>query len=463
MKRIFLIIALLWGVSVSAQNGTPNTNAIGNEGRATYRTRFISYDIRGEAERGEPYGTKYYRPMLFKLNTAARFILFEARADIPALWLDRDVYLRDEGRTGRYRLKINDREVGVNSDTYAGAEFYITPYLKEGINQFALEFTPDIPGADMEKYTLDETRLLIENLYLWSQPKIHIFDYTIAGYPHPEGLDGVVALDIAVVNGYNMPETVNVGYDIYDPIGNLKLYNFTDVTIPGGGCDTVRFRDKLIGYQRYTYSAEHPELYRVVLSVKYNNRPTEYIPLRLGFGTTDFDGEKVTRNGKTVYMSAVENDVPVQRNTLRRLRLMKRRGINTLYLTRPQQEWFYDMCEELGIYLVDCAAVECDPKGDDRGLNGTVANSPDHLARFIDRQQGMYARGKNRANIIGWNIGAPSGNGYNMYKSYQWMKAADSTRVVVYRSADGEWNSDMELPAPRPLEDVLEGMSSRSR
>ncbi len=462
MKQLFLLAAVFCGLAAaSAQPGTPNNNAVKNEGRAPYRTEFVSYDIRKEAELGDPYGSKYYRPLTFKLNTSARFILFEATSDLPLLWLDRDVYIRDTGRTGRYRLLVNGREVGLNTDTYGTNDFYISPYLKDGINKFSLEFTSDIPGGDMEDYTLDEKRLIIENLFVWSQPKIHIFDYIAAGYPNPDGPDAIFALDIVLVNGFNMAETVTVGYDIYDPMGNLKEYTFTEVTIPGQGCDTVSFRNKIFGTEKYQYTSDKPELYKVMLSLKHQGRNTEYIPFRLGFGTTRFDGENIKRNDKTLYISAVEQDAANQRNTLRRLRLMKRRGINTLYVTRPQQQWFYDMCEENGLYIIDRAAVECDPKGGDRGPDGTVANNPAYLDRFIDRQQNIYQRNKNRANVIGWAIGSDSGNGYNMYKSYQWLKGADPDRVVVYPFAGGEWNTDIEIPEPQPLEHILEGMTSR--
>ncbi len=462
MKRLFLIAALFAGAgTASAQPGTPYVNAVGDEGRAAWRTEFISYDVRGEADADQRDGSKYFRPLVFKLNTAARFILFESTVDIPSLWLERDVYIRDEGRTGRYRLKVNDREVGLNTDSYGTNDFYLTPFLKEGTNRLALEFTGDVPGGDMENYTLDETRLIIENLYIWSQPRVHIFDYTATGHHDDEVGDVILDLDVIVVNGYNTPERVSVGYDIYDPNLVLKDYAFAEAVIPGRGCDTIRFRNKVFGTEKFQYSAERPELYSVMLQLRYQGRPTEYIPVKVGFGLTGFDGEFASRGGRGIYISAVEQDAPVERNTLRRLRLMKRRGINTLYLTHPQQKWFYDMCAEVGIYIIDRAAVECDPMAGDRGPGGTVANDPAYLARFIDRQQAMYYRNRNRPNVIGWAIGSESGNGYNMYESYRWLKAVDGTRMAVYPFAGGEWNTDVELPEPKPLEEILEGMTAR--
>ena len=40
-------------------------------------------------------------------------------------------------------------------------------------------------------------------------------------------------------------------------------------------------------------------------------------------------------------------------------------------------------------------------------------------------------------------LGGESGNGYNMYKAYQWLKSVERERPVLYGDAAGEWNSDL--------------------
>lgn len=70
-------------------------------------------------------------------------------------------------------------------------------------------------------------------------------------------------------------------------------------------------------------------------------------------------------------------------------------------------------------------------------------NKPEYLNDFIDRARSAYYRDRNRTCVIGWSLGSDSGNGYNMYKTYQWMKNADSVRPVIYVGADGEWNTDL--------------------
>ncbi|MDR2891209.1 MAG: hypothetical protein LBV18_06415 [Alistipes sp.] len=452
--------AALISTAAAAQPGTPLRNSITDEGRAPYRTEFVSYDNRGEADAADPRGSKYHRPLTFRrvaspeaAATSSAATVFETTIDIPGLWLDRDVWIRDTGRTGRYFIMVNGEAVAMNTDSYGMNDYYLTPYLRQGTNRIALEFaddaSSDFPGGEMEDFARDAARQTIDNLYIWSQPRIHIFDYTATGHFSEEAGDVILDLDVVMVNSFNTDETINVGYDIYDPRGVLKDYSFEDAVIPGRGCDTVRFRNKVYGTERFVYSAENPALYSVMLSVKQGGRPTEYIPIKVAFGLTDFDGENVTRAGKTIAISAFEGDFPVERGTRDKLRALKRQGVNTIYATRPQQKWFYDMCAAEGLYVVDCAAVECDPGDGSRRPTGTAANDPSLVARFVDRQQAMYYRNRTRPNVIGWAIGSGSGNGYNMYKSYEWLRGVDSTRPAVYRFAEGEWNTDVELPAPK--------------
>jgi beta-galactosidase len=441
MKRFFVTTALfLWAFTATAQIPAILPDPVREEGRAPRRTEFISYDVRAEADAGMLAGSKYHRALPLRSGDG---MAFETTVEIPGLWLDRDVWIRDTGRTGRYLLTVNGQRVGYNTDSYSVGEFHITPYLREGDNLVAIQMlAPGTAGSDMERFTPDPARRTIDNLYIFSQPRLHIFDYTVSGHHDDEFKDTVIDLAVVVENGFNMAETVRVGYDVFDPAGNLREYAFVEAEIPGRGRDTVRFYNKVTGTEKFQYSASNPALYRVVLSLRHGGRNTEYIPLRLGFGLTSYDGERVSRAGAPVAVKATEGDFPTRTRLVERLRALKREGYNTVSVTRPQQRWFYEAALAEGIYVIDRAAVECDPRGGDRSPGGTVANDPSYISRFLDRQRAMYYRGRNYPNIIGWAIGSESGNGYNMYKSYELLKSLDPTRPVLYPWAGGEWNSD---------------------
>ena len=55
----------------------------------------------------------------------------------------------------------------------------------------------------------------------------------------------------------------------------------------------------------------------------------------------------------------------------------------------------------------------------------------------------MYYRARNHTCVIAFALGGPSGNGYNMYKAYEWLKSVEKHRPVLYEDADGEWNTDL--------------------
>ncbi len=448
MKRFYITTALfLWSpLALPAQTGTPRNGSLPDEGRAPYRTEFISYDIRRESDAEMTVGSKYFRALSFRpaaTSSASAPTVWEATVDIPALWIDRDVYIRDTGRTGRYLLTVNGQQAGYNTDSYGLNEWHITPLLKEGANRIMIQMlSPDSAGSDMESFTPAVTRKTLDNLYIFSQPRIHIFDYTVSGHFDAEFKDAVIDLAVVVVNGFNMPERVRVAYDIWGPDGVRRDFASVDATIPGRGCDTVRLKYKVMGTARHQYSASNPSLYRVTLALRHGGRDIEYIPLRMGFGETTYDGTRVCRAGVPVGVRATEGDFPSRTGTLEKLRALKKQGHNTIALSRPQQKWFYEMALAEGIYIIDRAAIDCDPRGGDRTPDGTVANDPSYLPRFLDRQSAMFHRNRNYPNIIGWSIGSAGGNGYNMYKSYQLLKSLDPSRPVVYTGAEGEFNND---------------------
>ncbi len=330
-----------------------------------YRAEFISYDIRSESDRELTDGSKYYRALDFVDNGD----VWLAVVDIPTLWLDRDVFIREPRFSGRFSLMVN----GVG----ARFEECVTPLLREGEN-----FVEVVGGRP-------------EGIYLFSQPRVRVVDYIVSGHHDEEVKDAVLDLQVILKNGFNMEEKVTVGYDIYDPEGKLKDVVFEDFTIAGQSTDTLRFYNKVVDTRRFQYSAGHPSLHRVTISVRHGGIHSEYIPFRVGFGAADLSDRDAD------------------------------------FLTEPATKAEYDRWEREGRLIFDCAAIEGNP------------NDPGSVDRFVERQRSMYYRNRNRANVVGWSLGQNLGNGYNMYKAYQWMKSVEAVRPVVYIGADGEWNSDL--------------------
>lgn len=105
--------------------------------------------------------------------------------------------------------------------------------------------------------------------------------------------------------------------------------------------------------------------------------------------------------------------------------------------------------------MIDQANINSGYRKDDRNVGGAVANDPRFLPDFIDRVAYMRGRSKNYTSLIALSMGGESGNGYNFYKAYQWLKGADTLHPVTYRDVQGEWNSDFSFPGAEDVQRFL--------
>jgi beta-galactosidase len=110
----------------------------------------------------------------------------------------------------------------------------------------------------------------------------------------------------------------------------------------------------------------------------------------------------------------------------------------------PQPIWFYDICDALGIYVIERANINPTSESENRKVGGTPSNDPALVGEYLSRVKAMYYRTRNHSCIIAYALGGEkAGNGYNMYKAYEWLKSVEKQRAVICPSADGEWNSDL--------------------
>lgn len=418
------------------------------QGAAPARSEIVGYDTRKNSQTGDRLAVQTFvpfRPVEIAANSSVQTV--GQIVEVPQIWNNRDMYLHIENPHGAYTLYVNDTIVGRSSDTRTPVEFYISPYVRHGNNAIVIDI--DRTGEPLLSSSLGSNpRPQFENTYIYSQPKLRIYDYDIRFEPDSTRTYGILEVDIIAGNSYNYRETVNVGYDLYDPAGKLQDYNLREAAVEGRSVDTVRFRMPIYKTNQWLWSDRTPRLYKLTLYTKAGGIITEYIPLQIGFGRTEFDGRNILRNGKAVAIKAARYNAHGNRAAvLKEMKAMRTRGINTLYVDYPQVYWFYDLCEQLGFYVVDQADLNVSAGRGDRTVTGTPSNDPRYAGEYVDRVRRMYRRNRNRTCIIAWSLGGPSGNGYCMYKAYQWLKGQGDERPIVYVDSDGEWNSDWELPA----------------
>ena len=273
------------------------------------------------------------------------------------------------------------------------------------------------------------------------------------------GIHGWVDFAVVMSNSYRDQQKITLGYDIYSPAGKLLTYNLIETEIPGNSTDTVYRREVLENVlKKMSWSPQSPQLFDLMLYTRRDGRITEYIPMKFGLNETELRDGELWINGKQAELKAVDyNAARTKDATKKELRTLKSGGVNTVCVAYPQPRWFYELCNEVGMYVIDQANINAGYRTNDRNVGGSLVNDPAFLPQFIDRAATMQGRSKNYTSVIALSMGGQCGNGYNMYKTYQWLKQSDSLHYVTYRDVQGEWNSDFPFPETVDAERYLNG------
>lgn len=425
---IFAILVTLCG-AVSAQR--------------VLRSEFTLYDTREDALKSDHSQTVNHIPFVPKSSGALGALeMFEMEIDVPASWNDYNTYLHLENIRSGYDVAINGAVAFSSEDGITPSDYFISPRLKQGANKITLISRPSA-CAELDEGLQAPKGELFANCYIFAQHRTGIYDFDAAivvGDDKKLHLE----LDLIADNSFNFEETISLGYDIYTPENKLVDYAVRELTVPGRSRDTLKVRVDLGAELRYLWSASKPQLYRSTLYVKRSGKPVEYIPLYIGAGKTTFTDGKIYRNGTAITIkSAAYNSAKNRTETRKEILALKSKGINTLKPDSPQPIWFYELCDKLGMYVIERASINPVSKGDDRTVGGTPSNNPALLGEYLSRVKSMYYRTRNHACVIAYTLGGEkSGNGYCMYKAYQWLKEVEAERPVICLSAAGEWNTD---------------------
>ena len=447
MKPILLLCAGL--LCTAAATAQPAERAL--------RTEILPYDTRHDAEARtrakSGHGIDFRPAVQFEAEGPLRAIVGQT-IEIPYAWSDGSTYLHLENMQTACQLWVNDRLAAELTDALTPVDLDLTPFVRQGANEFRLMMLSgrgplDAPEAAVSSKPFD-------NSYLYYQERRAIRDFEVALVPDSLGRDfAMLDLKIIAQNRYNYEEPVTVGYDIYSPQGKLLEFNVFETSIPGQSVDTLRFQPFIYhAYEnkwqprsvkgRSGTTIQNPPLYKVMLFTKRDGAYREYLPLTLGFGRPEFVDGQFMQFGSPVQLkekryNALPDDPKTTRTQLTELR---KQGVNTLCPDYPQPAWFYELCDELGLWVIDRANIHAPERRGDRSVGGTPSNDPSLAADYLLRVQTMYYRSRNFTCVIAYELAGPSGNGYNLYKAYEWLKAAEPQRPVRYGDADGEWNSD---------------------
>ena len=409
------------------------------------RTRTICYNSEEGALAGNSRAASlYFQPLSEGWSRSERdggkTAVFSRQYKVPFQWVDRQYFIRVGSVNGAYDMIINGKFAGYNQNGGTPAEFDVTALSQEGINTVELVVYGDHAAKKLENHTSDTRPAITGEVYIVSQPRIRIRDFTTR--TNIEGKNATVELGVIMKSHLLNTKNVRIYYSLLSPTGEQVSYGHRDAEFKMKGEDTVRFfinvRDAMF------WSHEMPNLYTLQLKTQHEGRYSEYVSYNIGIRTAEVNDGKLLINSHEMPLSVAVFTSPADSaSTEAALTRLKSGGVNTIKVESfPQPEYFYDMCDRIGLYVCDQANVDTRAGGASRKKGGNPSNDPAWADAFVDRAMTMYHTSQNHPSVVMFSLAENAANGYNLYESYLALKKAENARPVIYLGAGGEWNSD---------------------
>lgn len=375
-------------------------------------------------------------------ETADGHKAYSQQCDISKEWRDSRIFVRLHLSPG-YGFYIGNKLIGVSHDAVSATEFDITGQVRIGKSEtFAIRFVSDDDGRFLESPSDKEgitgpSVLLLKPLY-------NVQDYTITAAYSPSDQSGEYTLDADLFNGKKKGKAF-LEVEIWDPQGH-RVDKTGKWVIFGKRSEASQLLTATLPKVQ-SWNAETPKLYTMVIRL-YDDYMTlqDIVGTRFGFRSLSLsdgftlNGRPITFRGITM-LTPLDMSTPQEVQTVRaQLVQMKQQNINAIrtFGGGPAPERFYELCDELGFYVV------CDANLFPQSTMGhVVAVDNEYADLFCDRVRSLYGEYKNHPSIVAWSLGECSDNGVCLTAAYQSLKQLDKQRPVLCAGAQYAENTDI--------------------
>jgi beta-galactosidase len=375
----------------------------------------------------------------------------------PPKWDQQQIRLRFEGVDSAFHLWVNGEQVGYSQGSRNPAEFDITSVLLPAgsVNTIAVRVYEFCDGSYIERQDQWLLSGIFRDVGLLAFLSDSITDFSAVA-TLSEDLS-LATLDTTVkIQGTHS----NIEAKLYKPNGGLMH------------CSTFSCTENSIiqvsGNDLHLWSAENPVLYTLLIT--FNGRT---IPQRIGFRRVELKDSNFLVNGKPIILYGVNRHehhhlhgraVPYE-SMREDLIMMKRHNINALRCShQPNDPRLYDVCDELGLYVMAEADLETHGFAPVERSNipnqhlmteyeiqetsykmakRWTSDNPEWKDAYLDRAIELVERFKNFTCIIMWSLGNEAFYGQNHVSMYKWIKNADPTRLVHYEGDREALSTDL--------------------
>lgn len=405
------------------------------------------YDVAGWDEITVPgcwqffgYGIKNYIPRDYPFPVDPPFVpqenptgCYRTEFSLPCGWSGKRVSIVFDGVCSSFHLYINGVFAGFSQGSHLPAEFDITALLRPGLNTLAVRVYQWSYSTYLESQDMWRFNGIFRGVRLVARGEAMIRD---------------IFVKTAFINEDYNDARLNIDVELDGALtGCFVEASLTDESDRELMCTVVAAEpdvkiSKIIN-SPLKWSAEEPNLYKLLLTLRSREVVFEAINLNVGFRQVEIKDAMLLVNGKQVKLKGVNRHdthpdlgYAVSYDAMvKDIILMKRHNINTVRTSHyPNDPRWLELCDRYGLYVIDETDLET------HGFKTTgdiaeISNDPSWEELYLERAERMVERDKNHPSIIIWSLGNESGSGCNHRAMARWIKGRDATRPILYEGA----------------------------
>lgn len=346
----------------------------------------------------------------------------------------REEFLNFEGVDSCCYVWLNGSFVGYHQVSHSTTEYKITDYLQQGKNTLAVLVLKWCDGTYLEDQDKFRTSGIFRDVYILSRPVNCIRDYFVHTLVNPVDKTAELKVDLEFY-GEDIPVAV-------------RLVNKEGKTVALTETEGKSF--SLTVENADLWNAEQPNLYTL-----YMTTADEVIRDRVGFRQIEVKDSVVYMNGEKIrFRGANRHDYDPKVGTavtkemfIKDLKLMKQHNFNALRTSHyPNAPELYEICDEMGFYVVDETDLEVHGVVDLFNVNifedplehtfpPFISDNPDWVEPILHRVKHLVTRDKNRPCVVIWSMGNEAGYGVTFETTLAWTKQFDPSRLTHYEGS----------------------------
>ncbi len=345
-------------------------------------------------------------------------------------WMEKDTVLKFHGVDSAFDVWVNGKHVGFGKVSRLPSEFDITGFVKTGENDITVRVYKWSDGTYLEDQDMWWLSGIYRDVELINEEKNAVLDLRVNG-----------TLDDSYKNGFftagiTMKQAgTNLGWKL-----SYKGKTVLEGELVSEGKD-ICIEAEIP--EVHTWTAETPELYEFTVMTE-----NQEVTVRCGFRKIEIKDKNFRVNNQVILLNGVNhhdyNPREGRRVTREQMesdiRLMKQYNINAVRCSHyPANEYFYDLCDEYGLYVINEADLEC--HGFEWVENYTwITDDETWKDAYVDRSVRMVKRDRNHPSIIMWSMGNESAFGCNFRSAAEAIRELDDTRLVHY---EGDFEAEV--------------------